>query len=167
MKECIIIAGFAGIGKTALARKYKNVCDLDSTTYNWDNTGYKDFTVEQLKGLTRKPNPLWPQNYINEIKVKMQEYDILLVKSNPGILEIYDKENIPYVICYPCKEALKEYKQRYKNRGNNTQYSEKTINSYDLKVQKWNKNPNNKIILKPNETLETYLINNGYKLIEK
>jgi len=167
MSKCIVIAGFAGIGKTTLAKKYINVCDLDSTAYNWHNTEHENFNDEQLKGLIRKPNPLWPQNYIDEIKNKMQEYDILLVKSNPDILEIYDREGIPYIICYPCKEALNEYKQRYVNRGNNAIYIEKTINSYDLKVQKWNEKPNDKIVLKLNEMLETYLLKNGYNLKEK
>ena len=167
MSECTVIAGFAGIGKTTIAKKYKNVCDLDSTNYNWDNTEYKDFTEEQLKGLHRNPNPLWPENYINEIKTKMQEYDILFVKSNPAMLKIYDKENIAYKICYPCKEALDEYIERYASRGNNIEYITHTISSYDLKVQKWNENPNEKIILKNNETLESYLLSNGYSLIAK
>ena len=167
MKKSIVIAGFPGIGKTTLARKYKNVCDLDSVAYNWDNAEYTDFSEEQIKGMTRNPNPFWPQNYIGEIKAKMQEYDILLVKSNPDILELYDKENISYMICYPCKEALEEYRQRYIKRGNSAEYIERTLGSYDLKVQKWNESLSEKIILKCNEMLETYLINNGYSLINK
>jgi len=167
MKKCTVIAGFAGIGKTSLAKKYINVYDLESSNFKWDNTEYKGITVEQIKGMIRNQNPLWPHNYIEEIKNKMLEYDILLVKSNPDILEIYDQENIPYIICYPCKEALEEYKQRYINRDNNAEYIEKTIGSYDLKVKKWNEKSNNKIILKQNEMLETYLINNGYDLLKK
>jgi len=92
VNKCTVIAGFAGIGKTTLARKYKNVYDLDGTIYEWDNSGYEDLAIEQLKGLKRNPNPLWSQNYINAIKDKMQEYDILLVKSGPDILDVYDRE---------------------------------------------------------------------------
>lgn len=167
MKKCTVIAGFAGIGKTTLANKYKNVYDLESTTYEWDNSNHKDLSDEQLKGLVRNQNPLWPGNYIDEIKEKMLEYDILFVKSHPDILEIYDKENIPYIICYPCKEALEEYKQRYMKRENSIEYIEKTIGSYDSKVKKWSENSNAKIILGCNEWLETYLIKNGYNLIER
>ena len=166
MKKCTVIAGFAGIGKTSLAKKYKNVFDLESTAYKYDNTGSECFNEEQLKGRKRGLNPLWPQNYINEIKAGMWEYDILLVKSNPDILKIYDKENISYIICYPCREALIEYKQKYIHRGNSAEWIERTINSYDSKVQQWDENPNKKIVLNRGETLEAYLINNGYVLLK-
>jgi len=166
MNECTIIAGFAGIGKTTVATKYKNVYDLESTRYEWDCAEYKDIAVERLKGKERIKNPLWPQNYIDEIKDKMQEYDILFVKAHPDILEVYDKENIQYVICYPCKQALGEYKRRYVERGNSAEYMERTINSYDWKVKRWSENPSNKIILGENEVLEVYLIKNGYNLVK-
>ena len=45
--------------------------------------------------MNKNQNPLWPQNYIYEIKNKSLIYDILLVWVNPDVLDIYDKENIP------------------------------------------------------------------------
>jgi len=126
MRKCTIIAGFAGIGKTTVAKKYKNVYDI-----------------------------------------KMREYDILFVKSHPDILEVCDEENIPYIICYPCKEDLEVYKQRYRDRGNSPEYIEKTINSYDFKVQRWSEKSAKRIVLRHNEMLETYLLNNVYDLIER
>ena len=57
MNKPLIIAGFAGIGKTTLAKKYKNVIDLESSIYKWDNTGFEDVPVEQRKGIIRKENP--------------------------------------------------------------------------------------------------------------
>lgn len=167
MNKCLIIAGFAGIGKTTLAEKYKNVYDLESSPYKWDNTGYEDLSIEQRKGTTRKENELWPQNYLSEIKSKSLIYDILLVWVHPDVLDLYDNENIEYVICYPCKQALEEYRQRYINRGNNENYINRVIDSYDFRVKQWNEYPNEKIILNCNETLEDYLLNNNYKLIEK
>lgn len=167
MTDCTIIAGFAGVGKTTLAQKYKNVFDIESSLYKWDNTEYENISIEQRKGLIRKQNSLWPQNYINEIKSKMLKYNVLLVWVHPDVLEIYDNENIPYIICYPCKEALEEYKQRFIKRGNNEDYINKVINTYDLRVQQWNEKSNKKIILGCNETLEDYLINHDYELILK
>jgi len=160
--EKLVIAGFAGIGKTTVASKYSNVFDLESTTYEWDNAEYCHLPIERLKGLERISNPLWPQNYVDAIKSKMLEYDVLLVKSGPDILDVYDAANIPYVICYPCAEDLEVYRQRYILRGNSAEYAEKMFDSYNSKVQNWNNRPNPKIILNRGEMLETYLLNNGY-----
>ena len=158
----LIIAGFAGIGKTTVAKKYNNVRDLESTAYEWDNTRYCHKSMEQIKGLERITNPLWPQNYIHEIRAKMLDYDVLLVKSGPDILDVYDAEGIPYVICYPCKDDLAVYRQRYILRGNSVEYAEQMIESYHWKVQNWNERPNPKIVLGCGEMLETYLLKSGY-----
>ena len=37
----IIIAGFATVGKTYLAKKYNNIIDLESGSFKYDYTGYK------------------------------------------------------------------------------------------------------------------------------
>lgn len=49
MNKPLIIAGFAGIGKTTLAKKYKNVIDLESSIYKWDNTGFEDVQLNKEK----------------------------------------------------------------------------------------------------------------------
>ena len=35
MKQGIIIAGFATLGKSTLANKYNNIIDLESSLYQW------------------------------------------------------------------------------------------------------------------------------------
>lgn len=37
MGKGIIVAGFGAIGKTTLHKKYKNVIDMESGMYQWDN----------------------------------------------------------------------------------------------------------------------------------
>lgn len=163
----IIIAGFAGIGKTTLAKKYKNVIDLESSLYKYDNSGLENIPVEARKGTVRKENKDWPLNYINEIQKQVEKYDIVLVWIHPPVLDIYDKYNIKYTLCYPEKDAIEYYRQRYIQRGNNQEYISKVVDTYEVRKKEFDERDVPKIILKGNETLEDYLINAGYKLIKR
>ena len=40
MSKGIIVAGFGAIGKTTLQEKYKEVIDMESGMYQWDNVGF-------------------------------------------------------------------------------------------------------------------------------
>lgn len=167
MNKPLIIAGFAGIGKTTLAKKYKNVIDLESSIYKWDNTGLEDIPVEQRKGTIRKENPNWPNNYIEEIKKQSEIYDIVLVWIHPDTLKIYDENHIDYVLCFPEKSAIKIYEERYKKRGNNKEYIDKVVGTYNDRFEEFTQKKVPHIILKGNETLEDYLIKNNYKLVKR
>ncbi len=167
LKEPLIIAEFAGIGKTTLAKKYKNVIDLESSLFKWDNTGLEHVPIEQRKGTKRKENPKWPHNYINEIKRQSRNYDIILVWIAPKVLELYDKNKIEYTLCYPEQSAIGIYEKRYKERGNNQQYIDKVVNTYDKRLEEFKQKKVPQIILKGNETLEDYLIRNRYTLISR
>lgn len=167
MKKPLIIAGFAGIGKTSLAKRYKNVIDLESSIYKWDNIGLEDIPVEQRKGTKRKENLNWPNNYIEEIKKQSLNYDIILVWIKPEVLEIYDENDIDYVLCFPEKSAITIYEERYKKRGNNKEYIEKVVGTYDERFEEFRQKPVPQIILQGNETLEDYLIKNNYHLIKR
>lgn len=161
----IVIAGFSGVGKTTLSKKYKNVIDLDSAEFVYDDSEIMHIDFEARKGMDRKPNPNWPQNYINAIKNAMNNYDFVLVWDRPDALEEYKKNNIKFWFCYPEKSALSIYKNRYLNRGNTKMYVEKKINQYNENIDLYEKLDNKKIILKGNETLEDYLIQNKFHLV--
>lgn len=168
MKKSIVIAGFSGIGKTELAKKYSNVVDLDSAEYVYDDSDILDIPFERRKGEKRKPNPLWPQNYINKIKEVMTQYDFVLVWDRKDIIEEYIKNDIEFVICYPSyKDLFKYYGKRYIKRGNSRKYIRMKMIQYFKKKIYFRKLNAKKIILNHNETLEDYLLKNNYKLIRK
>lgn len=164
MKKGIIIAGFSGIGKTTLAKKYKNVIDLDSAEFVYDDSNILHVPFEKRKGEKRKPNINWPNNYINAIKEAIHQYDLVLVWDREDIIEEYIKNDIDFILCYPTKEDLNEYIKRFRARGNTEKYIQMKLKQYDEKIKLFKNLKIEKIILTNNETIEDYLKKNNFEL---
>lgn len=167
-RKGLIIAAFAGTGKTYLAKKYKNVIDLESSKYKYDYSMYSSIEYEKLKGdKNRIPNNEWPQNYVTAINEAQTKYDIVFVFICEEALNIYKKYNIDFVVSYPSECAFKMYyKSRYQRRGNSDAWIESVLSYYDKFITNFlQKSEYKKIILNNDETLEVSLKNLGYELI--
>lgn len=167
IKKGIIIAGFSGIGKTTLAKKYKNVIDLDASNYAYDETNILNVDIEKRKGERRKANSSWPHNYIEKIKEVVLKYDIILVWDREDIMKEYINNGFEFMICYPSKKDLTEYVKRYKDRGNTNKYIEMKLKQYDDRLKLYNSLNVKKVVLENNKTLEDWLLDNNYNLIKK
>ena len=169
MKEWIVIAGFAGIWKTTLAKKYSNVMDVESTPYKYDYSDLEKYDTEKVKWKEwRTLNKDFPMNYIEAIKKAQKEYDIVLIRIHPEeALPNYDKYWIDYYLCFPDKDALSEYENRFRGRWNNETYISKVLWDYDLRYKQFKENSHKKIELRKWETLEDVLLKMGTPLIPK
>ena len=169
-KQGIIISAFGGCGKTYLAKKYKNVVDLESSPYKYDYSGIEPKDYEKVKGTEgRKRNKDYPENYVNAIKQAVSQYDVVCVRCNADEpVDFYDTFGLDYMVCYPTKAAYKNYVARFKSRGNSDAWIAKNKRYYQVAYQRWAKiKGKRKILLHGNDTLESALIKRGIKLIEK
>ena len=162
----IIIAGFATCGKSVLGRKYRNVIDLESSSYKHKNFD-TDLTVEQRKGTKREINDEWPQNYYNAIDEACKKYDVVLVQLKPERFNYFDENNIKYSIAYPSIDNWSEVEKRCIERGNNEDFIIRLKQVFKPYYEDSLKRKYEKMyILNNTETLEDCLIKDNIKLIK-
>lgn len=165
----VIISGFGGVGKTVLAKKYKNVIDLESSPYKYDYSQEKCSNYEKLKGKDgRVLNKNYPANYIATIKDAVKKYDIVCVRYNGDEpIDFYDIYELDYIVCYPTKSAYKKYVKRFIQRGNSKEWIEKNKKYFEAAYERCKNFKGKKILLHDDETLEDALLKRNYKLIPR
>lgn len=111
-----VVAGFPGVGKSSLYNRSKeeglNVSDSDSSTF---------------------PKDGFPANYIEHIKQKINECDLVLVSSHDVVRKAMVDEGIAFTLVYPNRGLKAEYLRRYRKRGS----PEAFVNLLDSKWDEW------------------------------
>lgn len=165
MSKGVIVSAFATCGKTYLGNKYKNVIDMESSTYKFDNSDLINIPIEERKGTIRKINPNWPNNYYEAIIKATDQYDIVLVQLKPEHFDYFDKNNIKYSIAYPDLSNFEEVKRRCIKRNNNEKFIERLEEVFELYYQdSIRRNYEKLYILKGSMTLEDCFLADGILL---
>lgn len=168
MGKGIIISAFATCGKTYLANKYKNVIDMESSNYKFDNSKLEDIPTEERKGTIRPLNPNWPQNYYDAIIEATNNYDIVLVQLKPEHFDYFDRNNIKYSIAYPNLNNFDEIRKRCIDRGNNEKFIKRLGEVLEPFYKDAMNRPYEKLyILNNKETLEERLLKDNINLMLK
>ncbi len=154
-----VISVFAGLGKSTVGTKYKNVCDLQSSVYRYINIQNLDY--EKVKcNSSCIPNPDWPKNYLLAIQKAMKEYDVVLVPSNLDVRNLLVKNNIDFLFVLPSHNSFTREKliREYEQRGNSEEFIAEVMDYFDS----WSRNQEDYEypieILKPDEYLEDLLL---------
>jgi len=99
----VIICGFPGIGKSYAAKK-RGWHDSDSSQFSWVSHGE----------IPRVPNPEFPANYIFHIACLEGP---VLASSHSVVRNALVQANLSFSVCYPARQCLAEYLERYRQRG--------------------------------------------------
>ena len=151
----MIIAAYAGTGKTTFAKLYPEaIIDFVSMPYKYE------LDDEDKRGEAGKANPDnimrddWPFNYISAIKQALDSDKILLIPSEFLVLDILKGEKIPYVLCYPQRDAKEIYRKRFLDRGNTEEFIEIFIDRWDEFIEGLERDSYGQhIVLKPDQFL--------------
>jgi len=163
----IIIAAFAGTGKSYLGEKYKNVIDLEPASYKWLFDNVSGQIKESDKATSKVLNPEWPMNYVNKILEEVNNYDIVLIGLNRESRDILEDLGYKYYLCFPNKNEKNEYLKRFVKRGNPVEFVEKQAYYFEKELPLLYDEKMEKMILSGSEYIEDYLLRNGYNLIKK
>ena len=154
----MIIAGFAGIGKSRLAAlkpdKYED-CVARPYKYFLDEDDRSDESDEASKAdLLSEIHWCWPCNYLNALIHRNGNSRNLLIPSDQRVLKDLRAEGVPYALVYPAQEAKEEYRQRFITRGNSESFLEIFIENWDSFMFNLNNDPCPcRIILGPGQYL--------------
>lgn len=163
-----IIAALAGVGKSYVGEKYKNVLDLDWTYFKWMKLEDEKLSIEQRKGNpNRIPNPEWPQNYVKEILKQKDNYDIVLIPPSHErlkteyVFKYFDEHNIEYYVARPNLSGWKYIEQRLRERGNTDEFICQVRDNFEIFIEEFSKKKYKQIVIEDGDFLEDALIKKG------
>jgi hypothetical protein len=154
----MIIAAYAGTGKTAFAKKHPEAAiDFVCMPYKYytDENCAHDYDSEAVKAdhdLVMRGE--WPSNYVQAIRKIIDHHQYILIPTDILVLEILRTHDIPYYICYPERGAKEEYRERYLKRGNTESFLDVFIERWDNWMDAFERDAYGaRIILKPGQYL--------------
>ena len=129
----MIIAAYAGCGKTTFANEVWDSIDMVVVPYKYDvNSEPCSADVEKNKAsYGYDMNRNWPRNYISAVITAYHRYRYVLVPTSAPVLLELRRFRLPYILCYPDRTLKEEYRQRYKERGNSKEFESIFIDGWD------------------------------------
>ena len=137
----MIIAAFAGTGKTTMAKLHpQTTIDLVCMPYKYELEPDGNFEDESCKAsLDNIMRIEWPYNYVNAIKQIYKNDKHILIPTDLYVLMLLQKEKIPYLICYPERSAKEIYRRRFLERGNTEDFINIFIGRWDEFISSFEK----------------------------
>ena len=147
----MIIAAYCGVGKsTFAAMNPQKIVDFYAIPYKYflDSDGDKGESGKANPYNVMRPD--WPYNYVAAIQEICSEDKLILIPSDSWVLELLRKEEVPYILAYPQRDAKEVYHKRFVDRGNTEIFISTFIGCWDVFLDALEKDPCSRhIILHP------------------
>lgn len=131
----MIIAAYAGTGKSTFAVRIEDTVDLPIMPYRWilPPTDKPPAELEGEKGaLYRLADPRFPTNYLYEILNAERMYKFVLIPTNAEVIRhLQEDYGRKVLLCYPKDICREEYRERFIARGNSASFLELFIDGWD------------------------------------
>lgn len=126
-----IISAFPCMGKTHCSKNNDRVLDLESSDYFFEKEGFEDLSNEKFKGLqNRIKRETGLKDYISAIVAAESsgKYDYIFINQSPDVIKelLKLKREVLLLKPIPNKESLLNFRERAKNRGNNSEWIKST-----------------------------------------
>lgn len=157
----MIIAAYAGSGKTTFAQKHSDICaEITSMSYAriLSGTNARDGKeIEREKAAEyHVNNPLYPYNMIEDVLELEKTHKYIVIPSDNLVVNILQKKyGRSVILCYPDENLEEEYRKRYINRGNTEDFCQIFADNMKIRLKKLMDNKDAyHIVLKQGEYLE-------------
>lgn len=130
----MIIAAYAGTGKSTFAARFENAADVASMPRSRILLPKKtEGESEQEKGrIDLLADPLYPDNYIIDILKAERKYDYVLIPTSMNVVRrLREEYGRKVVLCYPAGGLKEEYRERFAARGNGEDFLSLFIGMWD------------------------------------
>lgn len=134
----IVIACYAGVGKTYFAERVESSKEIPSMPYKWilpsKDCGQGEFEYEKAAPYLLW-NPDYPHNYIRKILEELPNYKYIIVPHIDSVLAELNMWGVPFVSVYPNISLKDEYRERYIGRGNRSEFMQVFIDEWDERIE--------------------------------
>ena len=169
----MIIAGFAGVGKTTFCNNHKNAIDFVAMPFKYENleeisNAHLGESIKAHPDLKLKTD--WRYDYYDALIKTQERYpdEIIVIPTDFEIMNWLDNDDIPYILVYPNWAAEDVYKQRYIERGNSQDFIDLFIGNWDYWMEELTSRADaNSIKLKSKQFLSDVIdVSDGNRIIE-
>ncbi len=128
----MIIAAYAGTGKSTFAAQVEDAVDLAVMPYRWILPERTDGETEGEKAapwLLGDPN--YPDNYIEAVLRAERQYRYVIIPTQTWVIErLHKRYGRKVVVCCPTDDCKEEYRQRFLRWGNSENFLDIFIGSW-------------------------------------
>lgn len=133
----MIIAAFAGTGKTYFCHNTANA--IDFVCMPWKYRNFYEVSASLEEGEQIKANDDlelqsgWQEDYYNALIDTAKNYpdQIVVIPTISAVLRKMEENNIPYTLVIPDRDLKEEYEKRYRERGNTEEFLNVFIGNWD------------------------------------